>query len=61
MTFVRKINKIPEYYMIFPKNYQNTQIFMRFVPKFNTIREFYTIFPEKLTKFSNFYDSCPQN
>ena len=44
---------MPEFYMIlYPKNYQNTLIFMIFARKINKIPEFYMILPEKCSNFS---------
>jgi len=52
---IRIFNKIPEFYMIFPKYYQNTRIFMIFVQKVATILS------KKLPKFQNFASFCPEN
>ena len=49
MIFVRKINKIPEFYMTFPKIYEYPRTLMIFVRKINKFPEYYMIFREKLS------------
>ena len=60
--FYQKITKLKilEFYMIPEKINKMPEFYMIFVRKINKIAEFYMM-PEKINKMPEFYDICPKN